>query len=342
MSKNNNKNINQNITQNKHKKQLPIVSICTPTFNRRPFIPFLIKCFENQTYPKDRIEWIIIDDGTDCIEDLVKHIPQVKYFHYKEQMLLGAKRNLMHSKCSGDIIVYMDDDDYYPPERVSHAVDTLILNPNFLIVGSSEMHIYFPNLNKIYQAGPYSPNHSTAATFAFRKELLQKTEYSNEKALAEERDFLKNYTIPLKQLDTLKTILVFSHIHNSFDKNKMLENPTQCKIIPSKYLMEDFIKNDELIDFYKNKMNVLLETYECGKPSNKPHVLTQIEKLTHERTIIEEHKKMMNQTLVQNKILNDFNVMKYEKQLADKNYLINELLKKVKNLTEELNSEKNK
>jgi len=57
---------------------LPFVSICTPTFNRRPFIPFMIKCFEQQTYPKDRIEWIIIDDGTDPIVDLVTHIKQVK------------------------------------------------------------------------------------------------------------------------------------------------------------------------------------------------------------------------------------------------------------------------
>lgn len=237
----------------------------------------------------------------------------------------------------------MDDDDYYPPERVSHAVDTLVLNPDFLIAGSSEMHIYFPNLNKIYQAGPYSQNHSTAATFAFRKELLTKTEYNNEKALAEEKDFLKNYTIPLKKLDTLKTILVFSHIHNSFDKNKMLENPAQCRITPSKYLMEDFIKDDELRNFYKNKMNILLETYECGKPSNKPHVLDQIEKLDRERIIRdEENRKKMAQHCLQNKLHSDLNVMKneYEKQLADKNYLINELLKKVKNLTEELNEEK--
>ena len=26
---------------------------------------------------------------------------------------------LMHEKCKGDIIVYMDDDDFYPPDRVS-------------------------------------------------------------------------------------------------------------------------------------------------------------------------------------------------------------------------------
>ena len=58
----------------------PFVSICTPTFNRRPFIPALINCVKNQNYPLNRIEWIIIDDGTDPIEDLVKDIKEVKYF----------------------------------------------------------------------------------------------------------------------------------------------------------------------------------------------------------------------------------------------------------------------
>jgi len=56
-------------TQNKKKtnSKYPFVSICTPTFNRRPFIETMIKCFQHQTYPKDRMEWIIIDDGTDHI-----------------------------------------------------------------------------------------------------------------------------------------------------------------------------------------------------------------------------------------------------------------------------------
>jgi glycosyltransferase involved in cell wall biosynthesis len=34
-------------------------------------------------------------------------------------MILGAKRNLIHKHAKGDILVYMDDDDYYPPERVA-------------------------------------------------------------------------------------------------------------------------------------------------------------------------------------------------------------------------------
>ena len=82
--------------KSKTKNEMPFVSICTPTFNRRPFIPSMIKCFNHQTYPKDRMEWIIIDDGTDKIEDLISDIPNVKYYKYDEKMPLGKKRNLMH------------------------------------------------------------------------------------------------------------------------------------------------------------------------------------------------------------------------------------------------------
>lgn len=72
-------------------KQLPFVSICTPTFNRRPFIPIMIECFNHQTYPKDRMEWIIIDDGTDKIGDMLTEVPQINYFSYDTKMTLGKK-----------------------------------------------------------------------------------------------------------------------------------------------------------------------------------------------------------------------------------------------------------
>ncbi len=161
------------------KKYYPLVSVCTPTFNRRPFIQTMFKCFLNQTYPKDRIEWIIVDDGTDKIRDLIQAsgIKQIKYIEVEQKMYLGAKRNLMHSHCNGTIIVYMDDDDYYPPERVSHAVDKLMDNREALCAGSSEIYIYFKHIKKMIQFGPYGPNHATAGTFAFRVELLKQTKY---------------------------------------------------------------------------------------------------------------------------------------------------------------------
>ena len=127
--------------------QQPFVSVCTPTFNRRPFIAAMMQCFDHQTYSRDRMEWVIVDDGTDPIEDLVSQHPCVKYFRLGEKISLGKKRNMMHEKARGDIIVYMDDDDYYPPDRVSHAVDTLLHHKKrktgVKLAGSSEMCIYF-------------------------------------------------------------------------------------------------------------------------------------------------------------------------------------------------------
>ena len=158
---------------------LPFVSICTPTYNRRPFWPMAIQCFNDYDYPKDRMEWIIVDDGTDCIEDVVKDIPQVRYFREEQQMVLGRKRNYTHEKAKGDIIVYQDDDDYYPPERVSNEVNTLNENPNIYCVGVSKTFMYFRNYNIMGALGPWSNNHCCTGSLAFRKELLNITSYGN-------------------------------------------------------------------------------------------------------------------------------------------------------------------
>ena len=267
----------------KAKNQQPFVSVCTPTFNRRPFIESMIQCFMHQDYPQDKLEWIIIDDGTDKIEELVTHIPQVKYFKYDTKMTLGKKRNLMHEKSKGDIIVYMDDDDYYPPQRISHAVEQLQSHPNALCSGSSEIYIWFKHIQKMYQFGPYNPNHATAGTFAFKRKLLETNSYDDTAALAEEKAFLKNYSVPFVQLDPKKTILVFSHEHNTFDKRKLLDNPhpQYCKVSDKK--VDDFVKEAELKDFYMNQIEGKLESYEPGKPAMKPDVLQQIIEIEERR-----------------------------------------------------------
>lgn len=264
--------------------KLPFVSVCTPTFNRRPFFEYTIKNFLNQDYPRDKMEWIIIDDGTDPIGDMVKDIPQVRYFYYEEKMKLGRKRNLMHEKCKGDIIIYMDDDDYYPVERVSHAVSTLRRNPNALCAGSSAIYIWFRHIQKMFKFGPYGPNHSTAGTFAFRKELLLQTSYEDDAALAEEKHFLKNYTIPFVQLDPVKTILVFSHDQNTFDKRELLVNWEQNKTIHETNVdVDDFITDNDTKIFYTERLNDLLKDYDLGNVSHKPDVVEQTKEIRKKR-----------------------------------------------------------
>lgn len=269
-------------------KFYPMVSVCTPTFNRRPFIPIMFECFRNQTYPMSRIEWIIVDDGTDKIEDLIKeaNIPQIKYFKVDKKMKLGEKRNFMHTHVTGSIIVYMDDDDYYPPERISHAVERLTQNRDALCAGSSEIYIYFKHIKKMYQAGPYGPNHATAGTFAFRVELLKKTKYNENASLAEEKEFLKDYTIPFVQLDPLKTILVFSHEHNTFDKRKLLENTHPDYFRESSKTVDMFIKDPKeahIKQYFMVDIEEKLKNYKPGEPAMKPDVLKQIKEIEKDR-----------------------------------------------------------
>lgn len=273
----------------------PNVSICTPTFNRRPFFEGLISCIKAQDYPHYKIEWIIVDDGTDCVRDIFESASfieemgdiKVRYFYESDKMDLGKKRNYMHSRCTytrdEDIIVYMDDDDYYPPERVSHSVERLMSNPNALCGGSSEIYLWFNDpLNKMYKFGPYNKNHATAGTFAFRRRLLKDTSYEDDAVLAEEKHFLKDYTIPFVQFDPLKTILVFSHEQNTFDKRRLIN--AQNKFCNESHLkVSNFIKNKDIEKFYKEDISERLKEYTDGDVKNKPKVLNEIARRDKER-----------------------------------------------------------
>jgi len=198
----------------------------------------------------------------------------------------GKKRNLMHEFCTfkndNDIIVYIDDDDYYPPERVSHAVETLNKS-NALCAGSSEIYLWFNELNKMYKFGPYGPNHGTAGTFAFKRIMLKDTHYEDSAVLAEEKFFLKNYTIPFVQLNPLKTILVISHEQNTFDKKRLINtNSPVCNdsaLVPS-----TFIKDHNTLHFYTKDIKDTLKLYVEGDIKNKPNVLAEIKRRDEERS----------------------------------------------------------
>lgn len=233
----------------------PMVSILTPTYNRRAFIPKIMECVRNQDYPKEKIEWVIMDDGEDKIKDLVENkeltegLPKIRYYELPEKTCIGTKRNLINAKATGDILVYMDDDDYYPAERVSHAVKMLQKHPNCPIAGSSLLNLYINN--RLLEFGPYAPFHATAGTFAFRRSLLKKTSFPD-KEFAEEKIFLKDYTIPLVQLDTFKTILVIAHDKNTYDKNKIIH--TAKKEHGENILNVYFSgKHKQLKDYYLNR-----------------------------------------------------------------------------------------
>lgn len=228
-------------------KYKSFVSVCTPTSDRRKYIPCLIEMFKYQEYPQELMEWIVIDDGKDAVSDLFEGLKNVKYEHIGQKMILGEKRNYMNKKAVGDIIVYMDDDDYYPPTRVKHAVETLENNPTYLIAGSSRLYTYFIDSKLIYEFGPYGENHATANTFAFKRRLLDITNFENNAKCSEEKYFLHQYFLPMIQLEPENTILCISHSSNTFDKKLLLRKPSTfvkgTDISIQSYINNDYIFN---------------------------------------------------------------------------------------------------
>lgn len=207
-------------------EEYPMVTLCTPTFNRRPFFDAVMRCIAAQTYPRERMEWLVVDDGTDPVGDLFAEgaydaalLPPVRYeYAGPEKQPLGAKRNLTNALARGDILVYWDDDDYYPPTRVAHAVDMLLKNPAYKIAGTKSIHVYFTDEGEVYRYGPYSnkPERASAATFAFWRSYPGRFEPLA--ALAEEESFTRDFTEPMLALDPMQTILAMAHDHNSYDK----------------------------------------------------------------------------------------------------------------------------
>ena len=230
----------------------PFVSCICPTYNRRRFLPYLLRMFNAQTYPKDRRELIIVDDSPETNADIIKQYnvdKNIRYYHLKEKLELGKKRNYINSLIKGEYVVCFDDDDYYPPERVAHAI-TMLQSSKKQIAGSTRISIYYTALDKIYEFGPYGPNHGTNGTFAYHRDYLKNHNYQDDAKMAEEKYFSKDYTEPLVQLDPYKTIICISHSCNTFDKHNVIKTGRETGM-----KLKQVVKGKDekyLIEFYKS------------------------------------------------------------------------------------------
>jgi hypothetical protein len=80
----------------------------------------------------------------------------------------------------------------------------------------------------------------------------------------------------------MKTILVFSHIHNTFDKKRLIHDEN----IYMKYSdvkVDDFIKSETIQRFFMQDIDGLLANYEEGEPKMKPDLLKRMRELEQER-----------------------------------------------------------
>ena len=107
---------------------LPNVSIITPTRNRRLLFSMAIRNWMLTIYPKNKLQWIIFDDGFDNLSDILPKDSRILYLFesHKNPLSIAEKRNRCIQLATNPYIVFMDDDDYYRPEHVYSRIKTLL------------------------------------------------------------------------------------------------------------------------------------------------------------------------------------------------------------------------
>lgn len=221
------------------------VSIVTPTsLHRLDCLRLIAKCILAQKNVEWIKEWIIVsgdktwnrDDfkkdmkniqsdlpGINLIYEYVDESTYEKYGKVDDYEAIGYLRNVTNMLVrDGDYIVCMDDDDYYGPNRVTHAV-TKLSESDMLVAGCSGHMMYDLDLKHVFQFRKMMRYHTINSVMAYKRKYIDDgNRYDDKLKFAEEPTFLKNFTTPLIQLDPKHCVLQMAHSRNTYKKRQMI------------------------------------------------------------------------------------------------------------------------
>jgi glycosyltransferase involved in cell wall biosynthesis len=113
---------------------MTLVSIVTPSYNQAPYIEQTIQSALRQDYP--RIEYLVIDgastDGS--VEIIKKYASHLAYWVSEKDsgQAEAINKGLTHVK--GEILAWLNSDDYYLPNTISAVVKCFEENPDAAMV----------------------------------------------------------------------------------------------------------------------------------------------------------------------------------------------------------------
>lgn len=195
-------------------KELPYVSILTPTKNRRKFFKMAILNFNNFDYPKDKLEWIIVDDGTEDLSDILPVDNRIKYIKIKPigNLTVSYKRNLCVKYATYDYFVHMDDDDYYHKFSIISRIKTLLTYPEKQIVGCGMCCCFDTQSKKFYVIG--NKYQMSEASMAYTRTFFNKCNFNERIKLGEGILFLKKRKYQAIQIPYSFILYVINHKTN--------------------------------------------------------------------------------------------------------------------------------
>jgi GT2 family glycosyltransferase len=133
----------------------PVVSasVIIPNFNGLRFLPACLGALRVQSYPRERIEVILVDDSsTDgSIAYVAEHFPEVRVLALPSNRGLAAACNTGAAIASGDLLVMLNNDTEVEPGWLEALVKTASAHPEAGVI-ASKMLLY-DRRNVLHNAG---------------------------------------------------------------------------------------------------------------------------------------------------------------------------------------------
>lgn len=112
---------------------MPLVSVIIPAYNCERFITEAVKSVRLQNY--EQLEIIIIDDGsTDGTQACVKSLGEDIRYVYQSNRGPAAARNTGIGMARGELIAFLDADDYWPANKLKVQIARMNRNPEIEVV----------------------------------------------------------------------------------------------------------------------------------------------------------------------------------------------------------------
>jgi hypothetical protein len=212
--------------------ELPDVSIVTLTYNRPEFMALAKYSYLIQSYPEDKLEWVIVDDG-DSIEEHLMGIPNIKYVRLDQKTGIAEKRNIGVKAAMYDTIVFMDDDDVYPNNSVLQRVAMMLKEPTKQCAFCTTIPCYdITKFSSFMNVPPYTLPMServSEATLIFTRKFWSEGKFDDSVHIGEGNAFILGREQMCRELSPQDVIVSLIHPKNtSSRKTPTFTEPNGC------------------------------------------------------------------------------------------------------------------